>query len=154
MENASKALLMAAGVLLGIMILTLAVYLFINFGGTSAQIYEQIRQSEIEKFNAKFIVYEEKENTTIYDIITVTNLAKENNRYYNLKEQDANDENFYVKVKLENTPLENKEDVYLENLIKNENILGGNSENMLPTYKCSVKISPKTQRVYEVNFSE
>ena len=32
MENASKALLMAAGVLIGVLILSLAVYLFENFG--------------------------------------------------------------------------------------------------------------------------
>lgn len=33
MENASKALIMAGGVLIGILILSLAVYLFIDFGG-------------------------------------------------------------------------------------------------------------------------
>ena len=42
MENASKALLMAGGVLIGILILSLAVYLFITFGAESKEIHAQI----------------------------------------------------------------------------------------------------------------
>ena len=34
MENASKALLMAEGVLIGLMVSSLGVYLFTQFGGT------------------------------------------------------------------------------------------------------------------------
>jgi len=36
MENASKALLMAAGVLIGLLVLSLMVYLFASFASTSA----------------------------------------------------------------------------------------------------------------------
>ena len=42
MENASKALIMAAGVLIGILILSLAVYLFVSFGNTSRELHKQI----------------------------------------------------------------------------------------------------------------
>lgn len=38
MENASKALIMAASVLIAIMVLSLGVYLFSIFGGTSQEI--------------------------------------------------------------------------------------------------------------------
>ena len=38
MENASKALLMAAGVLIGMMVLSLMVYLFISFGSSTKAI--------------------------------------------------------------------------------------------------------------------
>ena len=38
MENASKALIMAGGVLIGVLIISLAVYLFVSFGQTSAEI--------------------------------------------------------------------------------------------------------------------
>ena len=51
MENASKALLMAAGVLIGVLILSLAVYLFANFGTASAEIHKQKDMNEINKFN-------------------------------------------------------------------------------------------------------
>ena len=38
MENASNALLIAGGVLIGVLILSLAVYLFADFGAKSADI--------------------------------------------------------------------------------------------------------------------
>ena len=57
MENASKALLMAAGVLLGILILSLAIYLFVSFGQTSAEINEKNRQQQIVQFNSQYTVY-------------------------------------------------------------------------------------------------
>ena len=82
MENASKALVMAAGVLIGIMILSLAVYLFATFGATSAEMHGQIEQDRINQFNAQFTSYEGKQDITIYDIITVVNLAKDNNESY------------------------------------------------------------------------
>ena len=56
MENASKALLMAAGVLIGILILSLAVFLFANFGSASAEINRQNEIKRINEFNAQFTV--------------------------------------------------------------------------------------------------
>ena len=41
MENASKALIMAGGILVGVLVLSLMVYLFADFGSTSAQINAQ-----------------------------------------------------------------------------------------------------------------
>ena len=75
MENASKALLMAAGVLIGVLILSLAVYLFANFGTASAEIHKQKDMNEINKFNTQFTSYEGKE-CTVHDIVSVANLAK------------------------------------------------------------------------------
>lgn len=89
MENASKALLMAAGVLIGILILSLAVYLFVSFGTTSAELHKQIDQNRINEFNSQFTVYEEKDDVTIYDVVTVANLATENNIYYEFNKRNS-----------------------------------------------------------------
>lgn len=100
MENASKALIMAGGVLIGILIISLAVYLFTDFGSTSAQINAQNSQKQITEFNSKFTAYEEYKDEegnwkiTIYDIITLAGYAKENNEYY----KDAEDEKIDVKI--------------------------------------------------------
>ena len=83
MENASNALIMAAGVLIGILILSLAVYLFADFGRTAADINSQNEQQELIKFNTRFSAYEGREGLTIYDVITVASYANENNLYYN-----------------------------------------------------------------------
>ena len=98
MENASKALLMAAGVLIGVLVMSLAVYIFIDFGTRSADINKQNAQSQLASYNSQFTsyasyYYSEKDangnetgpihwKTTIYDIITVRGIAIENNKEY------------------------------------------------------------------------
>lgn len=82
MENASKALLMAGGVLIGILILTLAVYLFLSFGAQSKEIHAQITANQLTQHNAKYNIYSGRNDVTIYDIVSVANQAKENNDYY------------------------------------------------------------------------
>lgn len=82
MENASKALLMAGGVLIGLLILSLAVYLFVTFGADSKRINNQIELQQLAQYNAQYTIYEGRKDIKIYDIISVANLAKENNDYY------------------------------------------------------------------------
>ena len=47
MENASKALLMIAGVLLGVLILTIMVYVFNHFGNYNQDIKVRIAHKDI-----------------------------------------------------------------------------------------------------------
>ena len=158
MENASKALIMVAGVLIGIMILSLAVYLFATFGATSAEMHGQIEQDRINQFNAQFTLYEGKEDITIYDIITVVNLARDSNESYTLTE--AKDSNYYITVNAalqrgnENN-LEKKDSQYLQNLIQDEtraeNLVdyvdeNGVSYKGLYTYNCNVEINENTRK--------
>ncbi len=158
MENASKALIMAAGVLIGIMILSLAVYLFATFGATSAEMHGQIEQDRINQFNAQFTSYESRQDITIYDIITLVNLAKDNNESYSLTE--ASDSNYYITVNaaLQNgneNNLEKKDTQYLQELIKEEtrteNLANYVDENGvsykgLYTYNCSVTVNENTRK--------
>ena len=88
MENASNALLMAAGVLISIMIISLGTYLFMTFGNYSKDINESLSEKQINEFNAQFSKYEtgtensEHEYCTVHDIVTVTNLAKDAQEKY------------------------------------------------------------------------
>ena len=86
MENATKALIMAATVLLGVIILSLAVYLFLYFGSYAEGVENQNRDNQIAQFNSQFLSYQGKEGITIYDVITIANMAK-----------DYNEENEYTK---------------------------------------------------------
>lgn len=158
MENASKALIMAAGVLIGIMILSLAVYLFAIFGTASAQLHGEIEQDRINQFNAQFTAYAGNQNVTIYDIITVVNLAKDNNETYSLTE--ATDTNYYITINasLRNgieSNLEKRNSEYLQNLIKTETKIknlvdytdeNGTSYKGLYRYNCSVTINDNTRK--------
>lgn len=99
MENASKALLMAAAVLLGVMLLSLAVYLFNIFGNTSQTINQRINDNEIAKFNVDFTKYEGKTQIKVYDVISVSNLAKQNNnKYYGTDTSNVESKPYYITV--------------------------------------------------------
>lgn len=79
MENASKAIIIAGGFLLMIMALSLAMFIFRNIGNSTSEYYEQLEQSDIDEFNQKFTKYDEKKDLTIQDVISIVNLAKDNN---------------------------------------------------------------------------
>ena len=79
MENASKALLIAAGVLIGILLLTLFAYVYTKLRTDTSEIYSALNRPEISKFNQKFLNYEGRQDMTIQDVVTIVNLAKDNN---------------------------------------------------------------------------
>lgn len=77
MENASKALLMAGGILIGVLILALMVTLFISSQDITKS-YEETKQSEaVQQFNVNFTKYL-GQDLTIHQVITITNFANEN----------------------------------------------------------------------------
>lgn len=156
MENASKALLMAAGVLIGILIISLGVYLFANFGGTSSQIHADIEKNQIEQFNSQFTTYVGKDNVTIHDIISMANLATQNNRNYEFSKQGATGNNNYITVLLNGVSIEYGygtstsviEDKY--NQMISQQVSSINSTTGVMYYTVQVEISTVTQRVYKV----
>ena len=84
MENASKALLMAGGILILILILALMVTLFVSSRNLSNQ-YEATKQTEaIQQFNVNFTKYVGKK-ITAHEAVTLCNFAKiENNKVRNV----------------------------------------------------------------------
>ena len=141
MENASNALIMAAGVLIGVLILSLAIFLITDFGQTSSEINRRITDQQLVEFNANFTSYEGKEGLTIYDIVSVAGFARENNNYYD------NQDYYKVTVKIGNKEIKNSDN--LNNLIKEEQ-----NTTPLPQYKCSVKEYHDNGRVKTVIFTK
>lgn len=100
MENASKALLIAAEVLIAIMLLTLFSYIFTKMSEDTAKIEEKAKVSKITEFNQEFLNYEGRGTIvvgtdssgnnlynnpiTIQDVATLINLAIDNNKNYKL----------------------------------------------------------------------
>ena len=60
MENMSKALLIAAGVLIGVMIFGIFVYEMSYVATTSSEVNERMQQEEIQEFNAQFLGYADR----------------------------------------------------------------------------------------------
>lgn len=77
MENATKALLMAGGVLIAIIIISVIVITLQKTGNVNKTYDSTIKQQEIMKFNSNFTKYVgEDKKFTIHDAITITNFAQ------------------------------------------------------------------------------
>ncbi len=161
MENASKALIMAASVLVGIMVLSIGVYLFSIFGGFSSQIEKELSKKEIDEFNAKFTKYQSYKDEDgnwqnlcrAQDIVTISNLAKENNKNYEYTNADKN-ASYYITVNVKNSTkiynFEQKTAEYYIDFMKEYSIETGTTNNIF--YSCEVEIDPVTELVKKVEF--
>lgn len=164
MENASKALLMAGGVLLAIMVISLGVLLFTSFGGTSSQIHDNIEKNQTNQFNSQFTSYIGKDNVTIHDVVSMAKLATQNNQNYEFAHRVATDvtgNDRYISVLCNNVSIElgynehqtaeqrkSQMETHFNDLISNE--LSLVTANGLPKYDVQVQISDITERVYKV----
>ena len=152
MENASKALIMAASILLGVMIISIGVALFTTFLNFSKSTLEKVEETKIADLNNNYLKYENG-NATAHDIVSVANLARENNIKYEIQNQTRYDENtYYVQVKVDKIyNFEKLEEEEKNNFLK-ENSLNGEETKY---YKCKeVKISNVTKRVMYIEFAE
>ena len=155
MENATKALIIAAEVLIGVMILSLAVYLFVTFGQTAKEVDERNAETQLLQFNEQYATYLGRKDLTIYDVISITNKAKENNQVY---ENNENDEN-YIVVNINGNingaaqrDLQKKTEEQLNELILNEQT--GITGNGLPKFTCTdIKYSEITRKVILIEFA-
>ena len=98
MENASKALIIAGGVLIGIMVASIFVYLFTTYGDYSETMYNRIYQRQQAQANNEYTQYEGSSENTIYDVVTVINKAKDNNTSLKL----SSGERGYISVRIAN----------------------------------------------------
>ncbi len=91
MENASKALIIAGGALILVLLFTLMNYVFTNMGEQASTFYEEMSETEITEFNQRFLNYDGRGTTVdnegnyinplnIQDVVTIANLAIDNNK--------------------------------------------------------------------------
>ncbi len=77
MENAAKALLIAGGVFLAMMVLSVWAYLSRTFQNTSEQYVQQLDAVELQKYNSNFEIYMGKKTLTAQDVVTAASVAKQ-----------------------------------------------------------------------------
>ena len=161
MENASKALLMAASVLIGVLLLSLGGYLFNIFGGFASDINAKITEKEISKFNAQFTKYESyqddsgnwKNLSRAQDIVSIANLAKENNQKYDVNKGDA----YYVQVIIENEydNFETNTEEEYKTFLRNFSGKKVEDKFTIIYYICKdVRINPYTKKVDSITFKK
>ena len=81
MENASKALMIAGGVLIAVIIITMFIMMFNNISNIQKEQEEQTKIEQILAFNSEFEAYDKN---VMYgtDVITLINKVAENNKKY------------------------------------------------------------------------
>lgn len=150
MENAAQALIIAAGVLIGVLILSLAVYLGNVMGSYAATTQQKLDESAIVQFNTEFQKYNGLKNLTIQDIITIKNYALEHNKTYagyDYTKHRALEHNEYI-------------DVYYDDKSSSQILIyKKNDEELLKQalnkkFTCKVVTNASTGRVNKIYFIE
>ncbi len=134
MDNASKALIIAGEVFIGILVLSLMVAVFVLFGNFSAQMHDNMTKSQRTEFNSHFLSMEYRINITAQEIVTLVNYVKQINDARELDYDTRTSSDYYTTVLIDgvdvfnhstfvntaeqyNNELQNK----LANFIKNNN---------------------------------
>lgn len=155
MENSAHALLIVAGTLIGLIIISLGISLDSSLSGYVEQSQQEIINRDVQQFNEQFIKYINCESynapvdfvLTIQDVVTAANAARENNNKYGLNAPIDN--NFYVRINMSGySQLEDEIDTNLTTILE---------DKIDKQYRCrraDVEINPVTGRVCEVTFSE
>lgn len=94
MENASKALIMAGGVLLALLIITLCVYLYSSMTSLADTQDKKQAEKQLFAFNSEYEAYN-KNRMYGTDVITVVNKAINHNRNMDAKEVE---DTYYINV--------------------------------------------------------
>lgn len=168
MENASKALIMAAEILLGVMIISIGVYLFSTLRNYSAETVKGMEDTQIEQFNNQFLKFYgtsggETITCTIHDIVGLANYVQKTNETNGFIEvESVSDSSYYIQIDLKTNGktiehLETKTQDELVNIIKENDVMIDESGETV-TKKFYVEESPKvgeyTRRVNYIKFEE
>lgn len=172
MENASNALLMAAGILISVILISIGTWLFTTFGSYSKTINDNLSQTQIDEFNSQFTKYETTLNDpttycTAYDIVSVINLAKDANgkyeEYKNLDERPTNansENNAYICVNgitvdesSKTEPLNSFIQANNKQIEKTDS-KGNKYIDFENKYTCTVIVSDQTKLVKSIKFTQ
>lgn len=151
MENATKALYIAAGVLIGIMVLSLAVMLFSSLQSYVQEYKSQIEFNDLNAFNSKYQKYIDTDTAlNIQDIVTVAGMAYEDNSSFNIDPnewKDISDSSLYVGIFLNGRRIDQTIKENMQNLL---------SDNTEKKYMCTASEAKYNNigRIYEMHFSE
>lgn len=153
MENASNALMIAGGVLIGVLLVSIIVVAFYGASNLAKSYDTNISEMSVQAFNENFEQYQNVD-VDIHDIISLAHFAKD----YNIKNDLSKTDSIYIKVKCEidsgaKEELQEKTDKQLF-----EELLGvGTNKNYDPTqkYKCKeIKYNKDTKIVTEITFEK
>ena len=114
MENAAKALLIAGGILIAIMILTVLVYAITTKNRIEKAEYEKVQLEKIAKFNSEFEAYNKNRLYGI-DVISVINKAIAHNKKM---QATKTEDKYFINVVF----VTNGDQIFTNSVVKIDNI--------------------------------
>lgn len=153
-ENSTNALLIAAGVLIGVMIISLAVFLFKSSADFAESYYAGINSKTTQAFNNEFEIYN-RDEVTIQDIISLANLARDTN----IKNGVENDKNssIYIQVIIYNGSkhLETMDREEIYQFMEENTFIDNDPSKGEQKYRCKgIEYDQNTQRVNKITFEK
>ena len=158
-DNASRALLMAAGVLIGMMVVGLGVYLVLRFGGFSRNMNKEMEDQKLAQYNENFYQYTGRIDITAQEVVTMINFAKQQNDTREIAFGDTSAP-YYTVVKvvkgnkveslfLPNTQSGITKESYEDTRAFNRLIMEFINENNANLFSCNAKIKRVKERTTE-----
>lgn len=117
MENASKALMIAGGVLIALIIITMFLLMFNRISNIEKEQEEQTKTEQLASFNAEYEAYNKKIMYGV-DVISLINKVAENNEKY------KNNDNYKITIIFDG-----------ESITSSSSLIGTDVERTL--YKCT-----------------
>ena len=170
MENASKALLMAGGILITMVVVSLGLYIMQNMAESSAHFYQIMEQAEVDKFNKKFTKYLNKD-MTMQDVVSLMNLARDTNikgevdtsdlRYIHVTGESgtliSNISNYINLAYNRNAEYENATKTLIKSYTPYSTIStvdGTDKTKRIKYFTCEININSETGRVDEIEIKQ
>lgn len=80
MENASKALLIAGEILIGMLVVSIIILMYISYRDFASSYSESLATTEIRKFNTNFTKFEGRTDISIGEIVSLYNFIENYNK--------------------------------------------------------------------------
>lgn len=148
MENASKALLMAAGMLLVVMLLSLFALMYSTMSEYTKAYDERKQTEEIQAFNAQFEKY--ASGATAQDVVTVINLAKSYNDENGYTDADTE---YYINIDGNIGIDETSSEPMINNFLNDNSTGTDGTDEKIKKYDVNISYSDITGKVKKITFN-
>ena len=147
MENAAKGLIMAGGILIGIIVLSIGAFLYARMSNVKVQYDKDIEVAELSKFNTEFTVFEGRDDIRSYEIVSLNNFVNA----YNDKPKNANKQITLEVYKKNGTSKIDVDNNFLRN---NSTTKDNNNKTIIKYFTCTSLSDDSNGRVSKIVFKE
>ena len=152
MENVTKALLIATGALLFILLFSLISYLFTQMGGDVSDIYADLTESDVTEYNQVLLNYDGRDDLTIQDVVSIINYAIDNNEIHGY----VVDTEITLKIDINGTNVtetidSSDNETYIDTISLLEEKLQSNTQYV---YSCTVNYATNSKLVGSITITE